>query len=105
MNIQRLREARHGYFKMAVALLPIALLFGCNSAPTGTAPGLAGGQALTPGITNYPMAYVKQPVLAKSTNKKNKAPRPTTSTCATSSPRSPAAICTYATRRAPQPPR
>jgi hypothetical protein len=76
MNIQRLREARHGYFKMAVALLPIVLLFGCNSAPTGTAPGLAGGQALTPGITNYPMAYVKQPVLTKNTNKKNKAATP-----------------------------
>ena len=76
MNIQRLREARHGYFKMAVAFLPIALLFGCNSAPTGTAPGLAGGQALTPGITNYPMAYVKQPVLTKSTDKKNKAATP-----------------------------
>jgi hypothetical protein len=76
MNTQRLREARHGYFKMAVALLPIALLFGCNSAPTGTAPGLAGGQALTPGITNYPMAYVKQPVLTTNTNKKNKAATP-----------------------------
>ena len=76
MNIQRLREARHGYLKMAVAFLPIALLIGCNSAPTGTAPGLAGGQALTPGITNYPMAYVKQPVLTKSTNKKNKAATP-----------------------------
>jgi hypothetical protein len=76
MNIQRLREARHGYFKMAVAFLPIALLIGCNSAPTGTAPGLAGGQALTPGITNYPMAYVKQPVLTKNTNKKNKAATP-----------------------------
>src|SRR5579862_1843840 len=77
MNIQRLREARHGYLKMAVALLPFALLIGCNSAPTGTAPGLAGGQALTPGITNYPMAYVKQPVLAKNTNKKNQAATPT----------------------------
>jgi Hydrazine synthase alpha subunit middle domain len=76
MNIQRLREARHGYLKMAVAFLPIALLIGCNSAPTGTAPGLAGGQALTPGITNYPMAYVKQPVLTKNTNKKNKAATP-----------------------------
>jgi hypothetical protein len=76
MNIQRLREARHGYFKMAVAFLPIALLLGCNSAPTGTAPGLAGGQALTPGITNYPMAYVKQPVLTTNTNKTNKAATP-----------------------------
>ena len=71
MNIQHPREARHGLFKLAVALLPVALLLGCNSAPTGTAPGLAGGQALTPGITNYPMMYVKQPVLVKNTNKKN----------------------------------
>jgi Tol biopolymer transport system component len=76
MNIKRLREARHGYLKMAVAFLPIALLIGCNSAPTGTAPGVAGGQALTPGITNYPMAYVKQPVLTKNANKKNKAATP-----------------------------
>ena len=76
MNIQRLREARHGYLKMAVAFLPIALLIGCNSAPTGTAPGLAGGQALTPGITNYPMAYVKQPVLTTNTNKQNKSATP-----------------------------
>src|ERR1700677_1988432 len=76
MNIQRLREARHGYCKMAVALLPIAFLFGCNSAPTGAAPGLAGGQSLTPGITNYPMAYVKQPVLTTSTNKQDKAATP-----------------------------
>jgi Tol biopolymer transport system component len=76
MNIPRLREARHGSFKLAVAFLPLALLFGCNSAPTGTAPGLAGGQSLTPGITNYPMVYVKQPVLAKSTNKQDKAATP-----------------------------
>jgi hypothetical protein len=76
MNIQRLREARHGICKMAVALLPVVLLYGCNSAPTGAAPGLAGGQALTPGITNYPMAYVKQPVLAANTNKKDKAATP-----------------------------
>jgi Hydrazine synthase alpha subunit middle domain len=76
MNIQHPREARHGLLKWAVALLPVALLLGCNSAPTGTAPGLAGGQALTPGITNYPMMYVKQPVLTKNTNKKNKAATP-----------------------------
>ena len=76
MNIQRPREARHGYFRWPLPLLPLALLLGCNSAPTGTAPGLAGGQALTPGITNYPMAYVKQPVLMTNTNKKDKAATP-----------------------------
>jgi len=36
MNIQRQREARHGYLKIAAVLLPIAFLFGCNSAPTGS---------------------------------------------------------------------
>ena len=55
----------------------MALLFACSSAPTGNAPGVAGGQGLTPGITNYPMAYVKQPVLAPNTNKQNKAATPT----------------------------
>lgn len=76
MNIQRPREVRHGSFKWAVAMLPLAFLIGCNSAPTGTAPGLAGGQALTAGITNYPMAYVKQPVLTANTNKQDKAATP-----------------------------
>jgi hypothetical protein len=61
---------------MALLLLPVLVLLGCESAPTGTAPGLAGGQSLNPGITNYPIAYVKQPVLMKSTNKKDKAATP-----------------------------
>jgi hypothetical protein len=52
------------------------MLVGCESAPTGTAPGLAGGQSFTPGITNYPIAYVKQPVLKKSTNKQDKSATP-----------------------------
>ncbi len=73
MNIKCLREARHASFRLTVAALPLALLIGCNSAPTGNAPGLAGGQALTPGVTNYPMAYVKQPVLMANTNKQDKA--------------------------------
>jgi Tol biopolymer transport system component len=68
--------AKPGFLKAAVLLLPAALLFACSSAPTGNAPGVAGGQSLTPGITNYPMAYVKQPVLAASTNKKDKAATP-----------------------------
>jgi hypothetical protein len=52
---------RHGL--RALALLAAgAILFGCNSAPTGHAPGLAGGESLTPGVTNYPLAYIKKPV-------------------------------------------
>ena len=42
-----------------------ALIAGCSSASSGHAPGVAGGQNLTPGITNYPLAYVKRPVPAK----------------------------------------
>ena len=67
----------HGIIKAAALALSSALLFACSSAPTGNAPGVAGGQALTPGITNYPMAYIKQPVLAANTNKKDKAATPT----------------------------
>jgi hypothetical protein len=77
MNTNCPREPRHGLLKFAALALPIAMLFGCDSAPTGNAPGVAGGQALTPGITNYPMVYVKQPVLAANTNKKDKAATPT----------------------------
>ena len=62
MNIRRLREPRHGLLKLAVLLSMLAVL-GCSSAQSGHAPGLAGGQTLTPGITNYPLAYVKRPVL------------------------------------------
>ena len=45
----------------AVLLWPL-LLFGCSSAPTGDAPGVAGGESLNPGVTNYPLAYIKRPV-------------------------------------------
>src|SRR6202522_1845910 len=84
MNKFFLRDSRHGFsrltvrgiFKAAAFVLPAVLLYACSSAPTGNAPGVAGGQALTPGINNYPMAYVKQPVLAANTNKKDKAATP-----------------------------
>jgi hypothetical protein len=69
--------AMHGFLRSAGLGVSAVLLFACSSAPTGNAPGVAGGQSLTPGITNYPMAYVKQPVLAPNTNKKNKAATPT----------------------------
>jgi hypothetical protein len=83
MNKFRVRDfshdfsRRHRVIKAAALALSAAFLFACSSAPTGNAPGVAGGQALTPGITNYPMAYVKQPVLAPNTNKQDKAATPT----------------------------
>jgi Tol biopolymer transport system component len=52
----------HASRALCAALLCPLLLFGCNSAPTGHAPGLAGGESLTPGVTNYPLAYIKRPV-------------------------------------------
>jgi hypothetical protein len=82
MNTDR-QEARLGYLKRAavkcaavtrapvtraavkcaaVLLLPLLAVLGCSSAPSGHAPGVAGGETLTPGITNYPLAYIKQPV-------------------------------------------
>src|ERR1700683_690745 len=63
MNINRSRESHHGLLKLAALVLPMLTLLGCESAASGHAPGLAGGQTLTPGITNYPLAYIKQPVL------------------------------------------
>jgi hypothetical protein len=83
MNKFRVRDSSHGFSELRGAIraaalaLPVALLFACSSAPTGNAPGVAGGQSLTPGITNYPMAYIKQPVLAPNTNKNDKAATPT----------------------------
>ena len=62
--------------RAAVLSLPAALLFACSAAPTGNAPGVAGGQSLTPGITNYPMAYIKQPVLPATASKTNKSATP-----------------------------
>ena len=55
-------DVRHAMRLLAAALLGPLLLFGCSSAPTGHAPGLAGGESLTPGVTNYPLAYIKRPV-------------------------------------------
>ncbi len=52
----------HAARALAAALLCPLLLFGCSSAPTGHAPGVAGGESLTPGVTNYPLAYIKRPV-------------------------------------------
>ena len=73
MNIKRSRESRHGLLKLAALVLPMLTLLGCESAASGHAPGLAGGQTLTPGITNYPLAYIKQPVLTAAAAKGDKA--------------------------------
>ncbi|HEV7358931.1 MAG TPA: hypothetical protein VGN99_13130 [Steroidobacteraceae bacterium] len=65
MNTFTLRERRHGLLKLAAIALPLLTVLGCSSASSGHAPGVAGGQTLTPGITNFPLAYVKRPVLTK----------------------------------------
>lgn len=62
MNTRRSRDARHTLLKTAALVLPMLAVLGCSSAESGHAPGVAGGQTLTPGITNYPLAYVKRPV-------------------------------------------
>jgi hypothetical protein len=64
MNINHMRDSRHGLLALAALALPMLALLGCQSASSGHAPGLAGGQGLTPGITNYPLAYIKQPAPA-----------------------------------------
>lgn len=62
MMISLKSEPGHVLRALAAAFLCPLLLFGCNSAPTGHAPGFAGGESLTPGVTNYPLAYIKRPV-------------------------------------------
>ena len=63
MNTFMPREHRHGLLKLAALALPMLVVIGCSSASSGHAPGVAGGETLTPGITNFPLAYVKKPVL------------------------------------------
>jgi Tol biopolymer transport system component len=48
--------------RIAAIVLPLQIVLGCSSAQSGHAPGVAGGETLTPGVTNYPLAYIKQPV-------------------------------------------
>ena len=62
MKISSKGDLRHGSRSLGAALLCSLLLLGCSSAPTGHAPGVAGGESLTPGITNFPLAYIKRPV-------------------------------------------
>ena len=62
MNTRHPRDIRHAFFKVAALLWPLLAVVACSSAQSGHAPGVAGGQTLTPGVTNYPLAYVKQPV-------------------------------------------
>jgi hypothetical protein len=65
MNTFTLREHRHGLVKLAALTLAMLWVAGCSSASSGHAPGVAGGQTLTPGITNFPLAYIKRPVVTK----------------------------------------
>jgi hydrazine synthase alpha subunit-like protein len=65
MNTFTPRDRRHGLLKLAAIALPLLAVLGCESATTGHAPGVAGGQTLTPGVTNFPLAYIKAPVLTK----------------------------------------
>ena len=71
MNNSRPREPRHVLLKLAALSLCLPLFAicmlavqGCSSAASGHAPGVAGGETLTPGITNYPLAYIKRPAPA-----------------------------------------
>jgi hypothetical protein len=65
MNTLISRAPRHSFLKLAVLALPMLVVLGCSSASSGHAPGVAGGQTLTPGVTNFPLAYVKRPVVQK----------------------------------------
>ena len=59
-------EPRHILLKLAALsfCLPMLAILGCSAASSGHAPGVAGGETLTPGITNFPLAYVKRPAPA-----------------------------------------
>jgi hypothetical protein len=61
MNNVRQRDRRHTITRLCLLMLPLWMMAGCESASSGHAPGLAGGQTLTPGTTNYPLAYIKVP--------------------------------------------
>ena len=65
MKTFTLREQGHGLLKIAAIALPLLIVIGCSSASSGHAPGVAGGQTLTPGVTNFPLAYIKRPVITK----------------------------------------
>jgi Hydrazine synthase alpha subunit middle domain len=63
MITSRIREPRHVLLKLAALslCLPMLAILGCTAASSGHAPGVAGGETLTPGITNFPLAYIKRP--------------------------------------------
>jgi hypothetical protein len=61
----RLRDGHHGLLKAVAIVLPMLAVIGCSSASSGHAPGVAGGQTLTPGVTNFPLAYIKRPIVTK----------------------------------------
>ncbi len=61
MNNFRPCDHRHGLLKLVALTLPLLVVLGCSSASSGHAPGVAGGETLTPGVTNFPLAYIKRP--------------------------------------------
>ena len=61
MNTFRPCDPHRGLLKLVALTLPLLAVLGCSSASSGHAPGVAGGETLTPGITNYPLAYIKRP--------------------------------------------
>src|ERR1700748_2737386 len=65
MKTFTLREQGHGLLKIAAIALPLLIVIGCSSASSCHAPGVAGGQTLTAGGTNFPLAYIKRPVQTK----------------------------------------
>ncbi len=62
MNTSRRRDRILRCLRATALLAPLALLWGCSSAVSGHAPGLAGGQTLSPGELSFPLAYIKRPV-------------------------------------------
>jgi len=61
MITSRMREPRHVLLAALALCLPMFAILGCTAASSGHAPGVAGGETLTPGITNFPLAYIKRP--------------------------------------------
>jgi len=62
MNATRRHGRFHRPLRWAALLAPLAALIGCSSAVSGHAPGVAGGETLSPGELSFPLAYVKRPV-------------------------------------------
>ncbi len=77
MNDHRLRELRHALLQIR-RLVPAAAScsWAARARAAGMRPGFAGGQSLNPGITNYPLAYVKVPAPTATATKGNASATP-----------------------------